>query len=105
MLFNDRRKSDKSSLYRQVSKKNKPVPGPTWDFSQNKSNNVTSKMESALGWESGSGVSFKKSNNVIGSGPDAGPHQPVARGYSKKNARVVKPQPKGAQRTYNKVGK
>ena len=88
MLFNDRRKSDKGSLYRQVSKKNKPVPGPTWDFSATKNvNDVTKSMAPALGWDSGFDVSFKRGNNDLKSGPDSGPHQPVARGYSKRNVR------------------
>jgi len=90
MLFNDRRKSDKGSLYRQVSKKNKPVPGPTWDFFKDKRNSVTSKMEGALGWESGSGVSFKKGNDNLTSGPNAGHLQPVVPGYSKRNVKVRK---------------
>jgi hypothetical protein len=88
MLFNDRRKSDKGSLFRQVSKKNITVPGPTWDFSATKNvNNVTKTMAPALGWDSGFDVSFKRGNNNIQSGPNSGPHQPVARGYSKRNVK------------------
>lgn len=108
MIFNDRRKKDRSSFFRNVSKKNLPAvkadtPAKLRGLDNNE--NIT-KMGKALGWsESYGGVSFKKGNNSISSGPMAGPLQPVARGYSKKNVKAVPAKPKGAQRTYNKVGK
>jgi hypothetical protein len=104
MNFNDRRKKDKGSFFRGVSKKNPTLV--TADVKHPDANKSITKMGKALGWsEASSGVSFKDGNNTYFRGPEAGPQQPVVGGYSRKNVKVVKPQPKGAQRTYNKVGK